>query len=105
MKAVAPRSIRALRSEGVFELAWGEQAPIRITFHDFRCACPCAGCIDEISGVRTLVPATVPLEVAPTGLEFVGNYALKVQWSDGHSTGLYPWPLLSRLSDECSKSN
>lgn len=105
MTVPAPRAIRALRNDGVLEVTWSGQPPARLSFHDVRCFCPCAGCIDEISGVRTLNPASVPHDVTPTRLEFVGNYALKVEWSDGHSTGLYTWTLLDQLTRECSKSN
>lgn len=104
MSAPAPTSIRALRSDGVFEMAWSPAAPVRLPFHFVRSMCPCASCIDEISGVRTLDPADVPEDVAPTGLSFTGNYALKIEWSDGHSTGLYTWDLLQELARECTKS-
>jgi len=30
-------------------------------------------------------------------LELVGNYALKVRFSDGHATGLYTWPYLREI--------
>jgi DUF971 family protein len=30
----------------------------------------------------------------------VGNYALKITWSDGHNSGLYTWPHLRRLCEE-----
>ena len=35
-----------------------------------------------------------------TGASFVGNYALKIQWSDGHDTGLYSWDWLEKLRRE-----
>ncbi len=35
-------------------------------------------------------------------MSFTGNYALKIVWSDGHSTGLYTWDLLAELArDAC----
>lgn len=105
MPAPVPTSIRALRGEGVFEVAWSPAEAVRLPFHLVRCMCPCAGCIDEISGVRTLVPAEVPLNVAPTVASFIGNYALKIEWTDGHSTGLYTWDLLWEIAQQCLKSN
>ncbi|MCY2966498.1 MAG: DUF971 domain-containing protein [Planctomycetota bacterium] len=105
MSAAAPTAIRALRTEGVFEVAWSPEPAVRLPFHFVRCLCPCASCIDEISGIRTLNPADVPTDVTPVKLGFVGNYALKIEWSDGHSTGLYTWDLLQELARECSKSN
>lgn len=35
--------------------------------------------------------------VAITNLETVGNYALKIHFSDGHNTGLYTWDYLRKL--------
>jgi len=30
----------------------------------------------------------------------VGRYALQFIWSDGHSTGLYPFDMMRRLAEE-----
>lgn len=48
-----------------------------------------------------------PLAVLPSGgsggpltakdIELVGNYALRVCFSDGHETGLYTWPYLREI--------
>jgi ATP-binding protein involved in chromosome partitioning len=54
-----------------------------------RLACPCAACVEEMSGRPLLDPATVPDEIRPLRLSLVGAYGLKVQWSDGHDTGIY----------------
>lgn len=35
--------------------------------------------------------------VAITGIEPVGNYAVKLRFSDGHDTGLYSWDWLHHL--------
>ena len=54
-----------------------------------RLACPCAACVEEMSGRPLLDPATVPLDVSPLRLSLVGAYGLKVHWSDGHNTGIF----------------
>ena len=36
-------------------------------------------------------------QVGITELEQVGNYAVRVIFDDGHSTGIYSWPYLHRL--------
>jgi DUF971 family protein len=33
-----------------------------------------------------------------TGAELVGNYAVRIRFSDGHETGLYAWALLRELA-------
>jgi DUF971 family protein len=35
--------------------------------------------------------------VGITGVEPVGNYALRLLFDDGHNTGLYTWTLLHEL--------
>ena len=61
-----------------------------------RLACPCAGCVEEMSGRPLLDPAYVSSEVRPLALELVGAYGLRVRWSDGHSTGIYTFEQLRR---------
>jgi DUF971 family protein len=39
-------------------------------------------------------------EVQITGLEPVGNYAVRILFDDGHDSGLYSWELLLKLGRE-----
>ena len=59
-----------------------------------RLACPCAECVDEMSGRALLDPGRVPQDVRPVKLQLIGNYGLKVWWSDGHHTGIYTFEAL-----------
>ncbi|MCG3175708.1 MAG: Iron-sulfur cluster carrier protein [Candidatus Omnitrophica bacterium] len=65
---------------------------------DLRLACPCAACVDEITGERTLRPESVPDTLTAVSVHPVGRYALQFVWSDGHSTGLYGHTYLRRLA-------
>jgi len=65
-----------------------------------RDSCPCAGCVDEVSGKKTLDPATIPSDIHIQKAEYVGNYALRITWSDGHDTGLYAFRALRDAFDE-----
>ena len=67
---------------------------------ELRLACPCAACVDEMSGRPLLDPARVPQDVSPLSLALVGAYGLRVQWSDGHGTGIYTFQRL-RASCPC----
>ncbi len=62
-----------------------------------RIACPCAGCVDEMTGERILKPEMVAADVHPLAINYVGRYALQFDWSDGHSTGIFPFDYLRRL--------
>jgi len=70
-----------------------------------RLRCPCAACMDEMTGERTLDPERIPEPVHPTEIRYVGRYALQFLWSDGHSTGIYPFEYLRRLCpcEECAE--
>ena len=63
-----------------------------------RLACPCAACVEEMSGRPLLDPATVDPAVRPVSLALVGAYGLSVRWSDGHGTGIYTF---RHLLDVC----
>lgn len=67
---------------------------------DLRLACPCAECVEEMSGRPLLDPARVPADVRPLSLALVGAYGLRIAWSDGHGTGIYTFERL-RASCPC----
>ena len=48
----------------------------------------------------TVLPASALKSSGPltaTGAELVGNYAIKIHFSDGHDTGLYSWDYLKSI--------
>lgn len=104
MSALPPNHLRARKAEKVLEVEWNAGNVARIPFKLLRSHCPCAVCVDELTGERILDPATIPDDIGLTNLEFVGNYALKVTWPDGHATGLYTWDLLDEIA-RCMKSS
>lgn len=59
--------------------------------------CPCASCIDEWTHQPILKPGDVNDQLTAKRVESVGRYALTIQFSDGHSTGIYSFPLLRKL--------
>lgn len=63
-----------------------------------RLCCPCAGCVEEMSGRPLLDPAAVPDDVHPREIRYVGDYALRFAWSDGHATGIYPFDYLREIA-------
>jgi DUF971 family protein len=56
----------------------------------------------EVQGHSAEQRVTVPgkIDVAVTAIDPVGNYAVRLTFSDGHSTGIFSWPYLRRLGDE-----
>jgi DUF971 family protein len=59
--------------------------------------CPCASCVDELSGIRRIEPGTIPSTLERISVVPVGNYALNFGWSDGHSTGIYTFDYLREI--------
>jgi DUF971 family protein len=98
MTAEPPKSIKAFRELRVLEIGWNDGTLERIAFKTLRSQCPCAGCVDELTGIRTLDVEAIPADIAPTQIGLCGNYALKIDWNDGHSTGLYTWQRLAEIS-------
>jgi ATP-binding protein involved in chromosome partitioning len=62
-----------------------------------RLACRCAGCVDEYTNRPLLRAETVPLDVYPLDIRYVGRYAIRFDWSDFHSTGIYTFEALRDL--------
>ena len=81
------------RDDGVL-IEWNAEHRALYPARELRVACPCASCVDEMSGREILNPATVPPDVRPLSLALVGAYGLRVQWSDGHGTGIYTFQRL-----------
>ncbi|MGH7163881.1 MAG: DUF971 domain-containing protein [Planctomycetota bacterium] len=92
----APRSVRQAGPSRL-AVAWADGTEQEFEVYELRCACPCASCVDETTGKRTLVPARVPRDVRPVRVQSVGNYGLRIAWSDGHDTGIYTWERLRGL--------
>ena len=62
-----------------------------------RLACQCATCKDEFTGRALLDSEAVPQDLRAESLSLVGNYAVKIRWSDGHDTGIYTYEYLLSL--------
>lgn len=97
----APTNIRALQSEQVLELTWEGGAVSRLPYRYLRGECPCASCRNEWTGERMLDPDTIRADLKLEAMEPVGNYAVRLGWSDGHGSGLYTWETLHRLAADC----
>ena len=88
-----------LAQEGPRELgiAWADGHRSRYDVRALRLACGCAVCVDEWSGERRLAEAAVPADVRPVRIQPVGRYAIQIEWSDGHESGIYPFRRLRSL--------
>jgi DUF971 family protein len=100
-----PAAFRALTDKACIEIEWRDGTTDRLPFRFVRGRCPCARCVDEMTGVRTLDVNTIPADVALKQVEPCGNYAVKIVWSDGHESGLFTWEYLAELGRDESLAN
>ena len=56
----------------------------------------------EVQGHSAEQRQTVPgkIDVLITAVDPIGNYAVRLTFSDGHNTGLFSWTYLRRLGEE-----
>jgi len=66
---------------------------------DLRRKCKCALCIEEFSGKPLLRPEEVADNVYPKSMQPMGNYAVAIQWSDGHNSSIYPYEAITALAN------
>ena len=91
-----PQSIE-IDDKNQFLVAWPGVLSV-IPALRLRDACPCAGCIEEGTGRKILDTATIPADIRALEVRPVGSYAVQISWSDGHSSGIYSWETLRRIS-------
>lgn len=97
--AAQPTPVEISRAgDAELQIRWSDGKVTVYPARSLRLACPCAQCVDEMSGKRTLRESTVPLDVRPRSLAPVGRYAIQIYWSDGHDTGIYTWQRLYQLA-------
>jgi DUF971 family protein len=94
-----PSDIKADTQQHLLAITWSDGPVMQYPFVALRGACRCAACIDEMTGEPILDPATIPDDITIKDMQLVGNYAVKIFWSDGHDTGLYTWQHLRNRED------
>ncbi|HLV17905.1 MAG TPA: DUF971 domain-containing protein [Pseudomonas sp.] len=88
-----PTSIKLHKASRTLELHYGEQRYL-LSAEFLRVHSPSA----EVQGHGNPVLQYGKQNVALTGIEPAGNYALKLIFDDGHDSGLYSWDYLYRLA-------
>ncbi len=106
MNPTVPTSIRRIgdpRSPPAIEIVWSDGTTAAYTPRLLRDACPCATCREQraVKAPPPLLPVLAPAEVAPlgiVGMQPVGQYAYSIEFSDGHSSGIYTLEYLRELA-------
>ncbi len=88
-------AIRSPRGAITSEIDWADGHKGVYPHAILRGYCPCAGCQGHTGTIRFLESTAAQQELED--LEVVGNYALRLQWFDGHGTGIYSYKYLRAL--------
>lgn len=110
--ALEPEHIAVSKSSGI-RIDWRDGHHSSYELKYLRDGCPCASC----TGAHGTPPAVKqaasnPLQLYKPALKIdavepVGNYAIRLKWNDGHSTGIYSYEHLRLICpcEECRKAN
>ena len=106
MSEILPVDITAKRKQARLVIEWNDGLVCEYPFDLLRNACPCAQCR---GGHENMKPEPdedvffIPLMSAEASrmknLGAVGNYAINIEWEDGHKYGIYNWHYLRVLCD------
>ena len=90
-----PTDITLHRGSKRLELAFDDGSRFDLPFEFLRVYSPSAEVMGHAPGQEVLQTGKRNVEIAD--IEPVGNYAVKLQFSDGHDTGIYSWDYLYAL--------
>jgi DUF971 family protein len=90
--------LRLRRLSRLLEVSFADGSRFELPFEYLRVSSPSAEVKGHGPGQEVLV--TGKEQVGITGVEPVGQYAVKLVFDDGHDTGLYTWKYLYELGRE-----
>ena len=93
-----PVELRLKKAEKLLEVAYDDGSRFRLPAEYLRVESPSAEVQGHGPGQKTLVAGRA--HVGIMALEPVGNYAIRILFDDGHSTGIYSWAYLYTLGME-----
>ena len=102
-----PRQFK-IKNKTHLRILWEDESESLIKLKYLRDQCPCASCKGETVLLKTYRPPA-PRVITPEmyeikNIEVVGDYAIQINWNDGHNTGIYSWDYLQILNDDQDKN-
>ncbi len=93
-KTVEPVEIRFSSKAEPLAVSWSDGQVSQYPLDQLRGFCPCATCQGHQGPIEFVEGGNTELvDVAE-----VGNYAVRLQWADGHNTGIYSFSYLRELA-------
>jgi DUF971 family protein len=93
-----PTELRFRKSKGLLRVTFDDEAVFDIPYKRLREESPSAEVRGHGSGPRPPQPP-VPDDVGVTQADPVGRYAVRIYFTDGHSSGLYTWKHLREIAE------
>lgn len=94
--SVQPAGIKKSGTQAL-KISWTGGHESVYPFRLLRQNCQCALCVDEWSGKPLLARESVAQDLQGLAVNLVGQYALAIQFSDAHSTGIFTFKQLRAL--------
>ena len=99
-----------LKKDQRLEIDWADGHKCVYTVAYLRSMCPCAQCRTVREGqsphslqapakkhLLTILPGNYARPLSAVSAEIVGNYALRIDWSDAHGSGIYSFQYLREI--------
>lgn len=102
---LVPANIKVSRKQGL-TLTWADGKRDVFPISLLRSMCPCAKCKEEREEktakkpLLKILPGNYIGEMSILSVDMVGNYAIKIQWSDRHDTGIYTYDYLREIAGQ-----
>jgi DUF971 family protein len=90
-----PTEINLHRKSRILEVAYGDGSRFRLPCEFLRVYSPSAEVMGHGPGQEVLQVGKRDIEI--TAVDPVGNYAVRLVFSDGHDSGLFTWKYLYEL--------
>jgi DUF971 family protein len=94
-----PTSLRFSKSRRALNIAFDDGTKAVIPYQLLREESPSA----ENKGHGNGPPpprAPIPADIGVVRADLTGRYAVRIEFTDGHKTGLYTWDLLKKLGEK-----
>jgi DUF971 family protein len=93
-----------LKKDEKLEILWKDGQRSVYTLSYLRSMCPCAACKEvrlqqsQRKSLLNILPGNYANPLTVTHAELVGNYAMRIDWSDDHGSGIYSFEYLRSIS-------
>ncbi len=101
--SIVPAKLDLKRDEKL-EILWQDGTRSVYTLSYLRSMCPCAMCKEvrqeqkQSKSLLKILPGNYTRPLSILNAKLVGNYAMQIDWSDDHGSGIYSFQYLRSIS-------